>query len=85
MRSAVQASPFNYYSTKQRAFEAHYPKATASGGGSLLLSCLPIATVASNLSESHVSIKFMPKLAIFNFKAEHRVAQRGIYHVYGYR
>jgi len=36
MRSAFQGSPFNYYSTKQRTFEAHYPKATASGGGSLL-------------------------------------------------
>jgi len=27
----------------------------------------------------------MSKLHIFNFKAEHRVAQSGIYHGYGYK
>jgi hypothetical protein len=44
-----------------------------------------VPPVMSNLSEIRVSIKFMPKLHIFSFKAEHRVALRGIYHVYGYK
>jgi hypothetical protein len=39
----------------------------------------------SDLSEIRVSIKFMPKLQVFSFKAEYKVALRGTYHVYGYK
>jgi len=46
---------------------------------------LPVVTVTSNLSENHVNIKFMPKLHILGFKVVHRIAQCGIYHVYGYK
>ena len=51
----------------------------------LKLPCLKRATVMSNLSEIRVSIKFLSKLHIFSFKVEHRVAWRGIYHVYEYK
>jgi hypothetical protein len=32
----IQINTFNHQSTKRRAFQAHYPKATSFGGGNLL-------------------------------------------------